>query len=79
MTKLTNARSVCVHDLNLEGVMATYKYPGQFEQDGIVYNGVISSESLLKIKDEMVLDNSDLVLVTYPKSGECLEGQYHPI
>ena len=50
--------------------MARYKYPGKYTFEDVVYFDMVKKETLLKIRHELELQESDIVLATYPKSGE---------
>ena len=42
--------------------MAKYTYPGEFTYDGVVYNSYFNLDSMIRVKDEMLLAPSDVVI-----------------
>ena len=51
--------------------MEKYRYPSQFEDDGVVYTDPVCRESLPWMKKGLKLESSDIVIACYPKSGQC--------
>ena len=60
------------------GNVDDYQYPGQHVFEGTVYNFGQPPEVLKKIKEELQLDPSDIVIASYPKSGK-LDLYHFPI
>ena len=55
-----------------------YVYPNQFEYEGIIYDDFFNKETLIKMATESWLDPSDVIIASYPKSGECYYNRQHP-
>ncbi len=45
-----------------------YETPGQFEMDGSFFN--VNKDTLQKLKTSFIFKDDDILLNTYPKSGE---------
>ena len=53
--------------------MATHREwhsPGEYFHEGIAYNKDISLQYLLEIRDHMEMFSDDIIVATYPKTGE---------
>ena len=50
--------------------MEEYKVPGQFEYNGVIYFDRVQSELDLDIADGWRVDKGDVLIASYPKSGE---------
>ena len=50
--------------------MADHKAPGQYVCDGVVLPGIVSRDVLERMKQGFTFDDSDVIIASYPKSGE---------
>ena len=53
-----------------------YHYEGQYELNGVTYDGSIHQSDLDYIRDDLEFRPSDIVVATYPKAGTYLCHMY---